>query len=171
MAAAPATRPADRCPTLRAVSRGGARRRITELVYSYAECIDAGDFAGVAELFAEGKLTFEGSDDVRRGSAEVLALYQATTRRYPDGTPRTKHVTTNVVVHLDRTSMRAAARSYFTVLQAVPGELALQPVVAGRYRDRFARGTSGWHFTERHICVDLVGRLDHHLLFDLPPGP
>jgi 3-phenylpropionate/cinnamic acid dioxygenase small subunit len=156
------------------VGRGAARRAVTGLVYAYAERIDAGDFAGLAELFAEGEITFEGRRDVCRGTAEVLARYEATTRRYPDGTPRTKHVTTNVVVDVDRDAATAAARSYFTVLQAVPGQLALQPVVAGRYRDRFARGPGGWQFARRHICVDLVGELGHHLLFRLPgtaPGP
>lgn len=161
----------------RAVGKGAARREVTRLLFAYAERIDAGDFAGVARLFADGSMTFEGSRDVRRGAAEVLALYEATTRRYPDGTPRTKHVTTNVVVDVDPGGTTAAARSYFTVLQAVPGHLALQPVVAGRYRDRFAREPGGWHFTRRHVCVDLAGDLDHHLLFRLhaeepaPPPP
>lgn len=169
-AAAPARTPVDRAlPYAPPVGRGGARRRITELIYTYAERIDAGDFAGVAELFADGKITVDGDVRGRRGRDEVLALYEHSTRRYPDGTPRTQHVTTNVVVRVDRGSATASARSYFTVLQAVPGELALQPVVAGRYRDRFARGASGWHFAERHITVDLVGQLDHHLLFSLPP--
>ena len=149
---------------------GTAEREVTHLVYAYAERIDAGDFAGLADLFADGELTFEGSRDVRRGAAEVLALYEASTRRYPDGTPRTKHVTTNVVVEVGPGGAAAAARSYFTVLQAVPGQLALQPVAAGRYRDRFARGPGGWHFSHRHICVDLVGDLGHHLLFHLPPA-
>ena len=53
------------------------------------------------------------------------------------------------------------------MLQAVPGELALQPIVAGRYRDRFERGDRGWRFASRHLVVDLVGELGHHLLFDL----
>ncbi|MGH9092546.1 MAG: nuclear transport factor 2 family protein [Acidimicrobiales bacterium] len=155
---------------------GTAEREVTALVYAYAERIDAGDFAGLADLFADAELTFEGSHDVHRGAAEVLALYEASTRRYPDGTPRTKHVTTNVVVDVDHggaaatAAATATARSYFTVLQAVPGQLALQPVVAGRYRDRFARGPGGWHFSHRHICVDLVGDLGHHLLFHLPPA-
>ena len=62
----------------------------------------------------------------------------ATTRLYPDGTPGTKHVTTNLIIEIDDQATGAAARSYFTVLQAVPG-LPLQPILAGRYRDRFQR--------------------------------
>ena len=57
---------------------------------------------------------------------------------YDDGTPRTKHVTTNVVIEVDAEAGTAVSRSYFTVLQALP-DLALQPIVSGRYQDRFER--------------------------------
>jgi 3-phenylpropionate/cinnamic acid dioxygenase small subunit len=126
-----------------------ARDAIAALVYAYAERIDGGDFEGVAELLADAEVTAEGTD------------------RHADGTPRTKHVTTNLVVDVDEISGTATARSYYTVLQAVPGELALQPIVAGRYRDRFERVRGSWRFAGRHLVVDLVGDLGHHLLFDL----
>ena len=96
------------------------------------------------------------------------ALYEATTLRYEDGTPRTKHLTTNVIVEIDDGGASASARSYFTVLQAVPGHLALQPVVAGRYRDRFERAEGGWRFSGRHIVVDLVGDVSQHLRIEIP---
>jgi SnoaL-like domain len=98
----------------------------------------------------------------------VRALYEATTMRYEDGTPRTKHVTTNVVVEIDDAGEEATARSYFTVLQAVPGHLALQPIVAGRYRDRFERAEGRWRFTGRHMLVDLVGDVSQHLRIEIP---
>ena len=69
-------------------------------------------------------------------------MFTSTTRRYPDGTPRTKHVTTNLIVEVDDDAGTATGRSYFTVLQAVPG-LPLQPIVAGRYHDRFVRDGVG----------------------------
>ena len=137
---------------------------ITALLYTYAERIDAGDFAGVADLLAEAALTFEGFDVVRRGRTEVMAVYEATTRRHTDGTPRTKHVVTNVVLDIDGDAGTARSRSYFTVLQAVPGALTLQPVVAGRYRDGFRRVDGVWRFESRHITVDLAGTLEHHLI-------
>ena len=148
---------------------GSCRDEIAALIYTYAERIDAGDFAGLADLFARGEITVEGVDRARRGRAEVLAMYEATTRRYQDGTPRTKHVTTNVMVDVDQAAETATARSYFTVLQAVPGLLALQPVVAGRYHDRFERFDGEWCFARRHITVDLAGQLGHHLLMEWDP--
>ena len=137
------------------------------MLFAYAERIDAGDFAGVADLMSDAELTFEGLDRAVRGRDDIEALYLRTTIRHEDGTPRTKHVTTNVVVDLGPTGLAAVAHSYFTVLQALPGQLALQPVVAGRYQDRFGRHDGRWGFVGRHMCVDLVGDLSHHLQFDL----
>ncbi len=146
---------------------GNARDEITDLLFAYAERIDAGDFDGVAELFSEAEISFTGFDQVRRGPDEVRAMYEASTRRYEDGTPKTKHVVTNVIVEVDEPAGVATARSYFTVFQAVPGHLALQPVIAGRYHDSFARPAGAWRFATRRMTVDLVGDLKSHMLFDL----
>jgi ketosteroid isomerase-like protein len=142
---------------------------ITKLIYTYAERIDAGDFDGVAELFADATLTFEGYGDAVTGRDAVARLYERSTRRYKNGTPCTKHVMTNVIVEVADDGGSAASRSYFTVLQAVPDALALQPVIAGRYRHTYARDDNGWHVVTMHITIDLVGDLSHHMLFDLAP--
>ncbi len=113
------------------------------------------------------RLTFEGFGDAVHGRDAIEALYGRTTRRFDDGTPRTKHVMTNLIVDVDGTE--AASRSYFTVLQAVPGELALQPVIAGRYRHRYKLGSAGWQVVAMHIIIDLMGDLSRHMLFDLQP--
>jgi uncharacterized protein (TIGR02246 family) len=146
-----------------------AAEAITKLIYTYAERIDAGDFAGVAEVFAHATLSFDGFDDAVSGRDAIEALYVRTTRRYEDGTPRTKHVMTNVMVDVAEDGASAASRSYFTVLQAVPGELALQPVIAGRYRHTYVQTDGRWEVATMHITIDLVGDLGHHMLFDLAP--
>jgi 3-phenylpropionate/cinnamic acid dioxygenase small subunit len=81
---------------------------------------------------------------------------------YDDGTPRTRHVTTNVAIEADEEAGTAVSRAYSTVLQALPG-LALQPIVSGRYRDRFERCDGQWRFAERRVLVDLVGDVSRHL--------
>ena len=145
-----------------------ARTAISNLVYTYAERIDAGDFAGVAALFADAVVSAEGAED-RHGTAEVLAMYEAFTRRYPDdGTPKTKHVTTNLILDIDEAAGTASCRSYFTVLQAVPGQLPLQPVCAGRYRDTFVRAEGTWRFATRYMVIDLIGDMSKHMLIELP---
>ena len=141
------------------------RDQITNLIYRYAELIDDGDFAGVGELLGRAELTFEGYTTAVTGAEAVAGLYTSTTRRFDDGTPATKHVMTNVIVEVD--GEQASSRSYFTVLQAVPGELGLQPVIAGRYRDRFIRENDTWRFSAMHVIVDLVGDLSSHLLTEI----
>lgn len=150
-------------PTLGIVD--GSRQDVANLIYTYAELIDAGDFDGVGVLLDDATVTFEGHAMSLEGHEAIAALYRSTTRRYDDGTPKTKHVMTNVIVEVD--GDHATSRSYFTVLQAVPGHLSLQPVVAGRYRDRFERRDRHWVFTGMHVIIDLMGDVSAHLLIDV----
>ena len=109
-----------------------ARFAISDLVLTYAERIDLGDFEGLADLFTHAQVTAEGNDGVFQGRDAVLGMFTGATRRYPNGTPLTKHVTTNLIVEVDLAAGTATGRSYFTVFQAVPGSLPLQPVIGGR---------------------------------------
>jgi 3-phenylpropionate/cinnamic acid dioxygenase small subunit len=137
-----------------------SRTAVRDLVHRYAERLDAGDLAGVAQLFAEATygvadgVAHAGADAVREALEGAVILY--------DGLPRTKHVITNLVIDLDEATGSASARSYFTVLQATP-TLPLQPIAAGRYQDRFRRVDAAWRFVERRIHLDLIGDLREHL--------
>jgi 3-phenylpropionate/cinnamic acid dioxygenase small subunit len=143
---------------------------VTNLIHRYAELIDLGDFDGVADLLGDAAVG-DGSDDrasrLLTGRDAILAMFTSTTRRYPDGTPGTKHVTTNLILDVDDDAGRATARTYWTVLQAVPG-LALQPILAGRYHDRFERVAGTWRFAERRYLIDLVGDVSRHMLANIP---
>ncbi len=141
---------------------------IANLVYRYAELIDAGDYDGIGELFTHAVITTDGSDDEIAGADAVTRMYERSTRRYPDGTPRSKHVITNLLIEVDAPRGTGACRSYYTVLQQTD-TLALQPIITGRYRDEFTRVDHVWRFTRRHMAVDQVGDLSQHLLFELPP--
>ena len=89
-----------------------------------------------------------------RAVYDRIALY--------DGTPRTKHVITNLIVTVDDDAISATARCSFSVLQGVvPGE-PLRVVVAGRYADRFERGPKGWRFADRLFTADLAGDQSRH---------
>lgn len=136
------------------------RAAIEALIFTYAERLDAGDLAGVAALFHAA--TYRGAQGGEyRGAAAVEAVLSSRVMLY-DGIPRTRHVTTNLVITFDPAEATASARSYFTVFQAADG-LPLQPIVAGRYHDRFTRAADVWHFADRLIHVDLVGDLSRHL--------
>jgi ketosteroid isomerase-like protein len=134
---------------------------VLSLLATYAARLDAGDFAGMAALFCDAEVTSEGSGMHVRGTAEVLDIFERSTRRLADGTPRTKHVTTNCIVEIDGDV--ATCRSYFTVIQQTEA-LPLQPIIAGRYHDRFRRTVDGaWQFSRREIFIDLTGDLREHL--------
>jgi 3-phenylpropionate/cinnamic acid dioxygenase small subunit len=141
--------------------------RIGNLIARYAELIDAGDFDGVGDLFRNAAVGAADSPSLLSGRDALVSLFTSTTRRYPDGTPGTKHVTTNLILDIDDDDGTASARSYWTVLQAVPG-LPLQPILAGRYHDRFTRREGRWEFTERRYLVELIGDVSHHMITDLP---
>ncbi len=140
-------------------------RAIENLIYAYAERIDAGDLDGVAELFRHGRIEAAPGFMVE-GPTEVRKLYDGSTRLYDDGTPRTRHLTTNVAVEVDEPAGTAAARTYYTVFQETEA-LPLQPIIAGHYHDTFHQVDGRWWFDTRQMFVDLKGDLSHHLLFDL----
>jgi SnoaL-like domain len=139
---------------------------IRNLLGRYCELMDAGDYGGVGELFADGALADEHGNEFARGATAVAASYARTNKAHGD-TPRTKHLVTNTVIELDKDGDGATARSSYLVLQATDA-LPLQPIITGRYRDRFARDdTGGWRFAERRFFVDLVGDLREHLTIEL----
>ena len=135
-------------------------RAIENLITTYAELVDDGDFAGLGALLADAAFTGGGSSV--NGPEAIERMFRAVVIVYDDGTPRTKHVTTNIAIEVNEEAGTAVSRAYFTVLQAVPG-LALQPVAAGRYRDRFERAGPRWRFSERQVQVDLTGDVSRHL--------
>ncbi|NUR03008.1 MAG: nuclear transport factor 2 family protein [Streptomyces sp.] len=135
-------------------------RAVENLIARYAELVDDGDFAGLGVLLADA--TFVGSGAPVSGREAIENMFRDTLIVYSDGTPRTQHVTTNLAVEVDEPAGTAVARSYVTVLQALP-ELPLQPVAAGRYRDRFERRDGHWRFVERRVRINLVGDVSRHL--------
>src|ERR1035437_4760507 len=142
------------------------RAAIEQIGFAYAERVDAGDFAGVAALFEHATYKGGGPDDPGVvGADAVLTIQEQMIRRYDDGTPRTKHVTTNLVIDADDAAGTVRARSYFTVLQQVD-DFPLEIVIAGRYHDRFERVAGEWRLTERVILCDLIGDLSRHLTID-----
>lgn len=139
---------------------GNSKVAITNLLYRYAELMDAGELETAAALFLHARVK---SGDELKDEAGLLAVWQRFVKIHPCGTPRTKHVVTNVIVDLDETAGTARARSYYTVLQATP-DLPLQAVAAGRYDDRFERVDGVWRFSYRDYSLfDFPGNLSQHL--------
>jgi 3-phenylpropionate/cinnamic acid dioxygenase small subunit len=144
------------------------RLAAAELLARYADLVDAGDFDGVGELLAACVVEAPDGTPIATGREEVAALFASTTRRHADGTPRTAHLVTNVVVVATGDPDEVEVRSRFCVLQATDA-LPLQPVVAGRYVDRLRRDPDGWAFVRRRMLPELWGDTSEHLAPRLGP--
>jgi len=142
---------------------------IQNLLYRYCDRLDRGDLAGMAQLFEHAQLIVPALTEPVRGVEAITALYAKYTRIYPDtGTPKTRHVTCNVIIEPEGADA-ARAQSYILVFQATTA-LPLQPIIGGRYYDRFARVAGSWRFSERRMDIDLFGDLSAHLLEQFGPG-
>lgn len=133
---------------------------IRALIHEYAELIDLGELDAVAALFTHGTWSSPGRGAPLRGAEQVRRAYDGVILY--DGIPSTKHVISNVTIEVADDGTTATARSYFTVMQARP-DFPLQPVIAGRYHDRFELADGSWRFTDRQIIPDLIGDLSLHL--------
>ncbi len=133
------------------------------LVYACPERIDAGDFVGVGELFADAVFETEGGEPLV-GSRAVRENFERWTRRYPDdGTPKTRHCIHNPIVEIDEANGTAVVRYYVTVFQRTP-DFPLQPVWANRYEDRFVRKDGRWRHAHRSGFEHMPGDVSAHLL-------
>ena len=133
-----------------------AVKQISDMMFRYAELFDTGQFDEFAALFEHGKWhkAEPGAAAARQWITDHVQLY--------DGQTRTKHVTTNVIVDVDEDAGTAIGRAYFTVFQSLP-DFPLQPVAAGRYRDRFERHAGSWRFAAREVISDFFGDVSHHV--------
>lgn len=142
-------------------------RQIENVLYTYAELVDAGDLVGVAELFAHGRILGMADgppETVFTGTTGVRAMYDMAVRLHDDGTPKTKHFITNARIDVDETAGTASSTANYQVTQATP-DLPLQVIVTGHYRDTFHRIDGAWWFDTRIMFVDQIGDTSQHLRF------
>jgi 3-phenylpropionate/cinnamic acid dioxygenase small subunit len=135
-----------------------SRAQIERLMLTYADLQDRGDFDGVGALFAHA--VFERGDGKQFRGAEVAEHRKRVNVTY-DGSPNTRHVTTNVSIDVDEAAGTATAQAYYMVVQETP-DLPLQVIVAGRYDDRFERAGGEWRFAYRKSHTDLIGQMRGH---------
>jgi hypothetical protein len=122
-----------------------SERAVENLISSYAFLNDDADIAGLGELFAGASFTLDGT--TARGREEIEHRARGMIQVGGDGTSRTRHTITNLIIEVDEDAGTATARAYWTVLSSVPG-LPQQPVLAGRYQNRFERHGGTWRFAE-----------------------
>ena len=134
---------------------------ITNLLNRYCECIDLGDLVSASLLFEHAKLKMITSAELQDHKA-MLELLQRAIIIYPDGTPRTRHVLSNPIIHIDEQRGTATSRSYYTVLQATE-DIPLQVIATGRYLDEFEYVDGRWRFSYRESQATMFGNISGHI--------
>jgi 3-phenylpropionate/cinnamic acid dioxygenase small subunit len=148
-----------------------ARHAIEDALFRYAEAIDTGDIETVGTIFTQGAVVMPNGDKVE-GYQPVFELYrdiiifydadeQPTPYVRSACSPRTRHVTSNVIYEFDNEVTTAEVRSYFSVYQTLGGQNTI--IAGGRYVDRFDKDIDGWHISERRIYNDNFGDMTRHL--------
>lgn len=141
-----------------------AGEQILHLINDYCFKIDTGDIEGFAGLFEHGEWAVEGAAPIAGKQRHLEALSHL--RIYADGTPRTRHVTSNVDLTIAEDGLSAKGQCYVTVFQRTD-EFPLQVIFSGHYFDEFQCVGGAWRFRKRLIRYPLYGDMTAHL--KVPP--
>ena len=131
-----------------------AEKEILHLINQYSFALDTADFDSFNRLFEHAQWIVEGKE----AGDDTLSNIKI----YDNGTPRTRHVTSNVDLEVDESQGKAKGQCYVTVFQQTE-DLPLQPIFSGHYFDEFEKVEGAWRFTKREIRYSLVGDMTAHL--------
>ena len=134
--------------------------QIQNLVYTYCWHIDHGDFDAMARMFAHAEVVLP-AGTYHCDPEGLAAVFRDFVQIYSDGTPRTRHVTTNLILEPEGPAA-ASGNSAVTVFQQTE-QFALQPIIGTRNFDRYAKVDRQWRFAYRRIEMDLFGDLSAHM--------
>ena len=137
-----------------------SREEIVHLMNSYTYLIDHGDLAGFAALFDSGLWGAEEGPLIT--GQQMLEMLERDLIIYPDGTPRTRHVLSNVSVEFDLAKERASSTSYISLYQQTD-DFPLQVIFSGEYHDEFARISGAWRFVTRIVKHPFYGDMSRHM--------
>lgn len=123
--------------------------QIRSLLERYCRHLDDRQYARVAECFTEDCVYFTMGRELC-GRADLLSFFPEAPAQKPDR-PTAQHLLSNVVIDIDGDS--AAAESDWTLVERGPDGLS-RIVLAGRYRDRLARGADDvWRIQHRRAIA------------------
>ena len=138
---------------------------IPNLLYRYADLMDAGRFDDAAELFDHGCIVSNGKEI--RGRSAIAEFWRSFIKLHDNEMTNTRHLITNPQIEISEDGTRATGKSQWTGLQKkTDGTLTI--VGTGRYRDEFAVIDGEWRFTRREYAkVDFWGEVSEHLKVDV----
>lgn len=130
---------------------------ITEVIYTYGDCVDRGDFGGVLQCFHPDG-TFQYLQD---GTPLPVREFFESQADAGAGMRETMHHTMNVLIKVDGDSARA--QSYVLAHHWLPGDCPPYPplfpqtgreygvLLGARYQDRFERRDGEWKILQRTL--------------------
>ena len=131
-----------------------ASASIMRLMHDYCTAIDHGDFTRFGLPMKGARWLVEGEPPSPGSATNVIV--------YDDGSPRTKHVISNIDITLADSGSEATGHSYVQVYQKAP-DRPLQVIFAGEYFDEFRCMGGERSFANRDIRYPLFGDLSGHL--------
>lgn len=147
------------------------RFAVEDIMLRYAEGIDTGDIEAVGEIFAQGEMVMPdgsslvGAEDVFEHFSNLIIFYDADGNVAPykrgECTPRTRHLTSNIIYDFNDAVDQVDVRSYITCYQTIDGKNEI--IFGGRYMDTFELDQKGWHLVRRAILGDNIGDTSDHL--------
>lgn len=138
-----------------------SKEEIVKLINQYSFTIDSGDLEGFAALFEKGEWIFANAEAVKGKDLKEKVLDKIIL--YDDGTPRTRHMTTNMDIEIDEALGVATCTRYVFVVQQTE-QLPLQVIYSGEYKDEFARNEKEqWYYKRLKIEKPFFGELKNHL--------
>ncbi len=154
------------------MSKMDSYREIENLIYESAWLTDSkGPRAVCEEIFKHCKVLNPETDERVLGP-ELADSAEAMIRTWgPEKQLNTAHRISNVWIEVDEEAGTARARSYLTMMQAVPqAGFPLQPIGSGVYHDTFSRIDGKWWFETHELDLRLVGDMSRHTtIFDALP--
>ncbi len=158
--------------------RAEARYQIEKEIYAYTYALDGGDLDALGRLFEHAVMlvdgtnaAYHGADAVKQTNIDFNLFYDVEGKAgpyRPDTTPRTRHVTTNLIIDVAEDGSSATARSSVVVFQFAP-DAPLRPILAAGYQDRFEPIDGRWRFVERVHLLTHIEDVSLHLR-QPPPG-
>jgi uncharacterized protein (TIGR02246 family) len=128
-----------------------AKESIRELLHTYCHRIDAGDYEGWSQLFADDAEFITPGGELCAGRDAILAWVRTAVPPPSAGVAR-KHLTVNTIVDVEGATAARALSNVLVVRAAAQGPM----IMAGRYEDRLVRDGSSWRFQRREAHIDLV---------------
>lgn len=141
-----------------------AHAEIMKLLNRYCRAIDTAKFDAFLDLYEKATWTtpgapiFKGREEIKKQIIERIILYE-------DGTPRTKHVMTNVDLDINEADGTAQGQRYITIFQATE-KLPIQAIFSAHYFDAFVKDDGDWRFQSTRMEYALMGDMSHHIRLD-----